>query len=772
MTTRARLGRLLRRLRRMSLAEAAFRARAEAYVLRERWQARRGRGPAARLRQPDLVPPLAGGGRFFFDPAQRPLMADWVRLHRPQWLARARAAAERRLASPVPDWHRDPSRAVAWPMSFYADLDIFSGDRGHGDVRVLWERNRHVELVQLAKAAFLTGERRYAARAVREWEDWVAANPYGRGVNWTSALEVAMRAWSWLWAVALLEATEPLSSSERLGLRAALHEHGVYLERHLSVYFSPNNHLVGEALGLFALGLLLPDLPKAGRWRRRGWAILEREAVRQYHPDGGSVEQATWYHYFTLGLLLQGVLLAERNGIAVAPETRRSLERALEFGMHLTRPDGRTPMIGDHDGGLACPAAEPPGWDFRPYLALGAAWLGRHDLRFVAGEYSELAFWLLGAEGRARFEALEPRPPQGLCAVFPDSGYVVARSGWDGRADYTCFDCGPLGQGEFEAGLPRSAHGHADALAVEISVSGRPVLVDPGIHSYNVEPDLLRYFRTTESHNTVTVDGRPQSEFAGRLRWGRAARARLDRFAAGEGCVYAEGSHDGYAQGPRPVRHRRGVLYEPGFGWIVRDRLDGEGEHEIAVHFSFAEGVTVEPAARGLVARAGDAALRIHLVAPAPAEPTLAFGELAPPRGWLGSVYGERRPAFAARWAARLRLPATLWQVYLPELGTAPEVRAVGGEAPDGIEIEHGAWRGLLVEGAGGRIRRGPWDLETDAEMVWLAARGEDDLRGLVLGGGLVRLAGRPIWSCEPPPEGARIRARLSPARTPGQGLS
>ncbi len=755
----------------MSLAEAAFRARAEAYVVRERWQARLGRAPAAKLRQPEPVSWLAGGARFFFDAGERPRMVDWIRRHRPHWEACARAAAEQRLASAVPDWHRDPGGAVAWPMTFYADLDIFSGDRGYGDVRVLWERNRHVELVQLAKAAFLTGDRRYGARAIAEWQDWLAANPYARGVHWTSALEVAMRAWSWLWAVALLEATEPLSPRERRGLRAGLYEHGVYLERHLSVYFSPNNHLVGEALALFALGLLLSDLPGAARWRRRGWAILEREAGRQYHADGGSAEQATWYHYFTLGLLAQGVLLAERNGIAVAPETRRSLVRAFEFGMHLTRPDGRTPMIGDHDGGVACPAAERTGWDLRAYLALGAAWLGRADLRFVAGEYSELAFWLLGTEGWARFEALEPRPPGSLCAVFPDSGYVVARSGWDDRADFTCFDCGPLGQGEFEPGLPRSAHGHADALALEVSVAGRPVLVDPGIHSYNVDPELLRYFRTTESHNTLTVDRRPQSEFAGRLRWGRAARAWLDRFAAGEGCAYAEGSHDGYAQGPRPVRHRRAVLYEPGVGWVVRDRLEGEGEHEIEAHFSFAEDVAVELAGPDLVARAGDASLRIRLIGPAPAEPRLAFGDPGGPLGWIGSSYGERRPAFAARYAARLRLPATLWQVYLPDAATAPEVRLVEDETLEGIEIGQGPWRGLFLCGRRGRIGRGPWDLETDAETLWLVARGEGVLRGLVVGGCTVRLAGREIWSCERPAEGARIRASLPRAGAAGRGL-
>ena len=55
----------------------------------------------------------------------------------------------------------------------------------------------------------------------------------------------------------------------------ALNRHGRYLELNLSVYFSPNTHLLGEAVALHALGVLFPSFPRAARWAETGGRIVE-----------------------------------------------------------------------------------------------------------------------------------------------------------------------------------------------------------------------------------------------------------------------------------------------------------------------------------------------------------------------------------------------------------------------------------------------------------------------------------------------------------------
>src|SRR6185436_5177147 len=147
------------------------------------------------------------------------------------------------------------------------------------DHKIIWELNRHQHLVLLAQNYLLSGDAGAIAEIASQLESWHTANPYGMGVNWTSALEVAFRALSWLWILHL--AGDALPGECRARLIEAVHQHGVFIEKNLSVYFSPNTHLLGEAVALYAIGALLEALPRAARWRKIGSTILEAELAHQ-----------------------------------------------------------------------------------------------------------------------------------------------------------------------------------------------------------------------------------------------------------------------------------------------------------------------------------------------------------------------------------------------------------------------------------------------------------------------------------------------------------
>jgi len=78
-------------------------------------------------------------------------------------------------------------------------------------------------------------------------------------------------------------------------------------------------------------------------------------------------------------------------------------------------------------------------------------------------------------------------------------------------------------------------------------------------------------FRCTSMHNTVVLDGRPQSNPRGAFHWvsPTTAEARIWR-TAGDG-DYVEGTHAAYS----PCRHTRGVLSVHGIGWWVIDHILG-----------------------------------------------------------------------------------------------------------------------------------------------------------------------------------------------------
>ena len=52
------------------------------------------------------------------------------------------------------------------------------------------------------------------------------------------------------------------------------------------MYFSPNTHLLGEAVALHALGILLPGFPRAREWEQAGSRIVREQMDFQVRPDG------------------------------------------------------------------------------------------------------------------------------------------------------------------------------------------------------------------------------------------------------------------------------------------------------------------------------------------------------------------------------------------------------------------------------------------------------------------------------------------------------
>jgi hypothetical protein len=109
----------------------------------------------------------------------------------------------------------------------------------------------------LAPAFLFTGNRDFCPKSFTQLETWFEQNPFQRGINWASALEVAFRALSWIWLYHLIGSE--MSGPFRKKFLTGLYQHGRHLTENLSVYFSPNTHLLGEAVALYALSTLFPD---------------------------------------------------------------------------------------------------------------------------------------------------------------------------------------------------------------------------------------------------------------------------------------------------------------------------------------------------------------------------------------------------------------------------------------------------------------------------------------------------------------------------------
>lgn len=699
----------LRRLRRMPLSEIAGRSRQEAAKLFDRVTTA-GRPVAARAILREHAPAIATSdnaramlrdvapGRFFLGTEDLRRAAEVPFEHREALLSSAATILENRFdllgyrtlwfGDPI-DWHFDPVWSRRAPRLHWTELNPLEPAQV-GDSKVVWELNRHQWVARLAGAYAVSGDERYAEGALAAIESWIAANPYGIGVNWSSSLEVAYRLMSWSWALMLVRESAALSTRSLEQILANVWLHAQYVSRYLSFFFSPNTHLTGEALGLFYAGSLFSEFKEASHWQRLGARVLIAEARSQICADGVHFERSTCYHRYTLETYQQFLLLAARNRVPMPAEIADRVLQMSDFVLAMRRPDGQLPEIGDADGGRLLPLVERGQCDPRGVLALSGAMFERGDFAHAAGSAAPEVHWLMGKDGMSALtDAMAAAPTIPASRMFPSGGYaVMTASGQDG-AHQLIVDGGPLGC-PFSAG-----HGHADLLSIQCSAFGEPVLVDPGTYCYTPETDWRRFFRGTAAHSTVTIDGRDQAEPAGPFSWNGRPKVHLREWRSNDECDFVDASHDAYPG----ITHRRRVMFVKPDYWVVVDDLHEKGGGRpdpffVEVGFQFAPmavSIVRERWARAYTP-AGNT-FWIGSFAPGAMKAQVKTGELAPIRGWVSPDYGQRTPAPFLVYSSKIPLPWRSITLLIPHRGDRSNMPAVSAlfddhNLPIGLELE------------------------------------------------------------------------------------
>jgi hypothetical protein len=638
----------LNRLRCMTPLEIAHRALrfAQARAERAGWL-----GPRA-VPEPDCS---RQGGRWIhpgphIDPAPYVAAAERVAMGRLDVFALANVD----MGLP-PRWNRDPKTGIEAPLRFGKLLDYRDPDLV-GDIKYLWEPNRHLHLVTLAQAYALTRKRKYFDALVEQLDSWFLACPCGLGANWSSALEAGIRLANWSIAWQLLGGHEALEADLRGRWLKSVYQHARFVRHWFSAHSSANNHLLGEATGLFIAALTWPHWPEAKDWLAVSKKIIEREALAQTAPDGVSREQAVWYQQFVLDMLVLALLAGKASGERFSPQFESRVEAMTDFIGCIMDVGGNVPMFGDADDGafvrLAPQAGASP---FRSALGIGALLFKRGDFKLKAKRIDDKARWLFGEQADEAFAALEPEATRlPLRQAFADGGYYILGSDFDTRREIRAVvDAGPLGYTAI------AAHGHADALSFTLSVQGREFLIDPGTYAYHTQQAWRQYFRGTSAHNTVRIDGLDQSEQGGNFLWLRKAHAGCALWLSTAEAETFEGWHDGYARLEDPVKHRRLVsLDKRARRLVVEDNLEMQGSHDVELFFHCAEACAVDAAPGGFVLSRDAVQVKIEL--PPCGDSSVHKGELAPILGWVSRAFDRREPTRTIAWRARLSGPAVL----------------------------------------------------------------------------------------------------------------
>lgn len=320
----------------------------------------------------------------------------------------------------------------------------------------LWNFNLHYFEYCVPLAA------RYAAGGSREDLDlfkrlaltWMAACKYPRGDAW-HPYTISLRLVNWLICIDLFGEALTCDKVFMGALARSMYRQYRHLlanqERHLLA-----NHYLENLKTLVVCALLFGEDDVLARVERDYLAQLDEQVL----PDGVHYERSMMYHKLILEGLLRVELAYRSVGKAAPAKVASKARQMLDAIASIERGMGKTPFFNDSADGVA----------------------------------KECGLLVRACRDVYGYE------PDDAKTVFPESGFYKL---YDGDAALIFF-----------AGEPGPSymlgHAHCDLLSFELSVAGKPTIVNSGTYAYQSE--LRPYFRSTAAHNTAAIDGDEQME--------------------------------------------------------------------------------------------------------------------------------------------------------------------------------------------------------------------------------------------------------------------
>jgi hypothetical protein len=556
------------------------------------------------------------------------------------------------------DWHADFKSGKRWEPDLYYKR-VRMDDLPGADILVPWWLSSFYHLMPLGKAYGLAqyiprsairnpqSVERYATEFMVQVSDWIKKNPYPFGVNWASTTIVSIRLIHWIWGFYFFRQSPVIPDVFWWEYLKQLYLHARHIRQNMEWFPVRTNHYLCNLAALLYLGLFFPEFQEASAWKEFAHRELIAEIEHHVYSDGVVHEGSLNYHRFVTEIFLSMLLLGKQHGMEFPQAYVDRSEKGLEFILHHTRPDGTAPRVGDAAPITLQNFGQPDLiGDHRWLLAIGAVVFNRPDFKASAAEPPEALLWLLGREGFSAFEKISTQKSPCVYSViarsFPKGGFHIIRN----EKTYLLIRCGPLGMEGVQG------HWHYDQLSFELWAEGEPILVDPGWYVYEADVRMLHHFKSTRAHNTVTIDKRNQ--IAHDLFVFPPLKRRVPKLLKWDVTpeeIFFQGEHLLYADLCDPVRHERTISFKAKDRNLeIRDRIEGNGIHDLEWNFHFAPKVIVDLHHGGL--HLETQRFTSEVTFEGTKETRLTIEE-----DWLASSYGIRTKAAVMRRAWKGQLP-------------------------------------------------------------------------------------------------------------------
>ncbi len=508
------------------------------------------------------------------------------------------------------DWDANPYGYIEWSIRIHG-FPYFT------PLSLAWEETRNPK---------------YAKAIENTLRDWMHKTPMPYGVRagglaWGHSLIVSQRAFSTLVDIfTVLCDCADTEDQTIIDLLKSIYEHEAYLLKFES--FPPSNKTISEGRSMLATACSFPEFRESEEWYDAASQQLLNDMNIQVMRDGASYELTPGYQIAIAAWFLEVFEVAQKFGRSLNPEIEAGIRRMYDWSAAINRPDFSCPSVSDAgslDGKFA-PRLIKPGQVLDNPTVL---WVGTEGKKGHSPNYTSIA--------------------------YRDSGYFVMRSGWDRDARYCLFEGGPYGR----------FHQHEDMLSFDLYAHGLPFIVDPGITSY-FPNEWTSFYRTTEAHNTVLVDGCGQNRREQTIaEWIESVRDKTI-WRSDDRADIAIATYDaGYAGLDADIAHRRAVMFVKPNYFLIFDELTGEGQHTYEAFFHFMPyRVLIDPDTRAV--RTGRMnPPNLEILPLVNMTPRLICGQNDPVQGWL-AIGGQDVPAPVAIYKKRATLPFRTGYALVP----------------------------------------------------------------------------------------------------------
>ena len=432
----------------------------------------------------------------------------------PVWRAHVLDIAEKSIHNTFLFTDKYEMERVADPVTMDPiDWNFVPGD----DEEWCFALSRHTFLLNNAKAAVITRDKRYSENWVRLFEDFYHNTTLCKETekrSWRS-LECGIRIENYIRSLELLESVSMAPSKDVYDdIKAFFRTHIDYLLSAHTAFHRLSNWGVLQDHGLFLASLYIGDEDSMKIAADR----LDEEIALQTLPDGMHWEQSSMYHGEVLHAVLDTILVAQRQGIKL-PERLIANTHCLALGLARSlRCDGKCYLYGDSDE-----------IDMRDLVAEAAVLFSDPVLSGYAEGGLDEEFYL-----SFELDTKLPEPEKEQTSFFfRESGNAFLRLGTDTAL-------------HFRSGFMGSGHGHLDNLHFDLYHKGVAILTDTGRYTY-VDKSERYALKGAYGHNTIVLNSEEPALMKGSWDMERIPESAFSDAVIDGEFRFLRSSHTGYA---------------------------------------------------------------------------------------------------------------------------------------------------------------------------------------------------------------------------------